>query len=331
MPLLLGRGLPGISFNASLDRYSIEFTNVNDIEGLRSLFSDTWSKTNSILIVLNTIRSSIEVYREIKDLVRDEARVFYLSANIVPKQRARRIENIRRYLRDNKKVVLVSTQVVEAGVDLDFDAAIRDIAPLDSIVQVAGRCNRHGEKKRGRVAVIYLDGGSHARKIYGRVLIDVVEEVLKARGRINERELSNLMEEYYSMVEKRLNLEDESNELIERAKSLDFDAFSRFSIIEDQAKFPVFIELDDEATKSLEEFRNIYRSFRNIRELRDLFKLRAQLRKARISLENYMVSVREPPLEEDEYKMRVVHKDEIEAYYDMETGFKLERGGSEFW
>lgn len=120
---------------------------------------DMWSRANSLLVVLNTIKSSIEVYRELKDLS-GEADVFYLSANILPKQRARRIERIRDCLREGRRVVLISTQVVEAGVDLDFDAAIRDIAPLDSIVQVAGRCNRHGKKSRGPQASCGLRGPS---------------------------------------------------------------------------------------------------------------------------------------------------------------------------
>jgi len=80
----------------------------------------------------------------------------------------------------------------------------------------------------------------------------------------------------------------------------------------------------------LREFRSIYRRFRGAKDLRDIFRLRAELRRARIALENYIVSVRESPVEEDEYGMRVVHREEVEAYYDMETGFRLERGVQNF-
>ncbi len=331
MPLLLGKGLPGISLKTSLNRYSIHPTDVRSLDELRSLFLKIWPEVRSLLVVLNTIRTSIDVYRELKGLVGDEAEVFYLSANIVPKERAHRIERIRKILEEGRKVLLVSTQVVEAGVDLDFDAAIRDVAPLDSIVQVAGRCNRHGVKGRGKVFVLRLDDGSHARRIYGRVLIDVVEEVLRSRSAIEEKELSEVMDAYYSLLEERLDLNDRSSDLIKRAQLLDFDAFSSFSIIEDQSKFPIFIELDDNATNALEDFRRAYRLFKRSNSLKEMFKRRAELRRARIAVEGYMVSVREPPIEKDEYGLRVVGRDEVEAYYDMETGFKLDRGGSEFW
>ena len=65
--------------------------------------------------------------------------MFFLTTSIVPKHRKERIDKIK----DSKKRrIVVSTQMIEAGVDIDMDIVIRDLAPLDSINQSAGRCNR---------------------------------------------------------------------------------------------------------------------------------------------------------------------------------------------
>ncbi len=75
----------------------------------------------------------------------------YLSTNIIPKQRKERVALIKYLLEAGYKPIVVSTQVVEAGVDLDFDEVWRDIGPLDSIIQVAGRCNREERGILGKV------------------------------------------------------------------------------------------------------------------------------------------------------------------------------------
>ncbi|MDU1443436.1 MAG: CRISPR-associated helicase Cas3', partial [Clostridium cochlearium] len=102
----------------------------------------------SYLIICNTINQSLKIYDSLKNLDRE---VYYLSTNLLPFHRKNIINEVSYMLKKGENIILVSTQVVEAGVDFDFDVVIRDIGPMDSIIQAAGRCNRNGKKKNGEV------------------------------------------------------------------------------------------------------------------------------------------------------------------------------------
>jgi CRISPR-associated endonuclease/helicase Cas3 len=103
----------------------------------------------SVLIVVNTRPAALAMYREIK---RRNLGVplYHLSTNMCPAHRMAVLErHIKRKLKAREPVICVSTQLIEAGVDIDFGAVIRSLAGLDSIAQSAGRCNRHGLREDG--------------------------------------------------------------------------------------------------------------------------------------------------------------------------------------
>jgi CRISPR-associated endonuclease/helicase Cas3 len=103
----------------------------------------------SVLIVVNTRPSALAVYQEIKSRNLG-APLYHLSTNMCPAHRMAVLErHIKRKLEAKEPVVCVSTQLIEAGVDIDFGAVIRSLAGLDSIAQSAGRCNRHGLREDG--------------------------------------------------------------------------------------------------------------------------------------------------------------------------------------
>ena len=102
---------------------------------------------------------------------------FHLSARMCPAHRAQKLRDLRARLEDRRlSCKLVSTQVVEAGVDLDFPVVFRSMAGLDSIAQAAGRCNRNGRMERGQV---YLFQSEHANsERYFRDTAQCAEQVL---------------------------------------------------------------------------------------------------------------------------------------------------------
>jgi CRISPR-associated endonuclease/helicase Cas3/CRISPR-associated endonuclease Cas3-HD len=86
----------------------------------------------------------------------DERALVHLSTRLRPRDRLVLIEATKRLTERSVPLVAVSTQLIEAGVDISFDRVYRDIAPIDSVVQAAGRCNRSFERDRGTVTLWWL-------------------------------------------------------------------------------------------------------------------------------------------------------------------------------
>jgi len=116
---------------------------------IADLAEQTLQEKDSVLIVVNTRPSALALYREIKGRNLG-AELYHLSTNMCPAHRMDVLEQkIKPKLKAKAPVICVSTQLIEAGVDIDFGAVIRALAGLDSIAQSAGRCNRHGEREDG--------------------------------------------------------------------------------------------------------------------------------------------------------------------------------------
>ncbi len=113
---------------------------------------------NSFLAVVNTKPQAKELF----ELVRESScadYVYHLSTNMCPAHRKKVISEITQNLSCGKRIVCVSTRLIEAGVDVSFEGALRYMAGLDSIIQTAGRCNRNNElQEKGKVAIFaYAD------------------------------------------------------------------------------------------------------------------------------------------------------------------------------
>lgn len=109
--------------------------------------------SDSLLIVCNTKREAAEIVQVLHELT--EVKIFHLSAGMCMAHRKRTTEELDLALEQKEKLICVSTQVIEAGVDISFGAVIRLAAGLDNIVQTAGRCNRHGEYEKPQPVEVY--------------------------------------------------------------------------------------------------------------------------------------------------------------------------------
>lgn len=104
-------------------------------------------KYSQALCIVNSRSHARELYK----LISDHKGTFHLSACMCPRHRSNMLSTIRSDLKNGGQCRVISTQLVEAGVDLDFPVVFRASAGLDSIAQAAGRCNREGQLDRGHL------------------------------------------------------------------------------------------------------------------------------------------------------------------------------------
>lgn len=118
--------------------------------------ADRLLDTPQVLCVVNLKRHALALIEKLED--RCSEGLFHLSTNLCPAHRMRVLDQVRQRLsRDpSERCLLVSTQCVEAGVDVDFPAVWRAFGPLDTIAQAAGRCNRHGLRSDPAPVTIFL-------------------------------------------------------------------------------------------------------------------------------------------------------------------------------
>jgi CRISPR-associated endonuclease/helicase Cas3 len=121
------------------------------------------------LTVVNTKKDALALFRLLRKL---DPQALYLSTDLCSKHRREVVARVKQRLAAGEPCHLVSTQLIEAGVDLDFPLVLRALAPLDSLIQTAGRCNREGKLTMGRVIIFQPgEGGSPGDEYKRRVNI----------------------------------------------------------------------------------------------------------------------------------------------------------------
>ncbi|MGH7799630.1 MAG: CRISPR-associated helicase Cas3' [Thermodesulfobacteriota bacterium] len=283
------------------------------------------------LFIFNTIGSAREFYNLLKENGLEQKEMTFLSTHVIPKERLERIEEIRK----GKRRIAVATQLVEAGVDIDFDIVYRDFCPLDSINQSAGRCNRNGLSLGGEIRVVRLrdekTGRDYATYIYNKnsILLDNTKKILSGKKEISESEFLGLIDDYYKLIVDAKS-DQKSREILEAFYKLNYDGdkgIRSFGLIEeDYEKVDIFVQFDNEAIV-------LWKKFLEIREITNFFERRKEFGKIKAKFYEYVVSVPRrgdlnlPAIDEG---IPFVSNFQLEEYYDSETGYKL-KGGVAIW
>lgn len=217
------------------------------------------NKDKSILMIFNTKKVVSDVYDYIlknnKELEICEDNIYYLTTFLCPAHRKDIIKDMKEKLEKGIKIICVSTQLIEAGVDIDFDYVIRALAGFDSIVQSAGRCNREGKiEGKGRISLVKL-----SKKIENLDFLEDIKDkkeisniILKEQNILLE--LNNLSKKFYDEYFKANNddkefwqfndkgLSDNDKNLLEKIgnKNLKY-ASEKFNLIDNKNTVSVLV------------------------------------------------------------------------------------------
>lgn len=291
------------------------------LEELAEMFPDSDS---SHLFIFNTISSAKKFYKMLTDKGFSPK---FLSSQVIPKHRLELIKQIK----EGKHKLVVSTQLVEAGVDIDFEVVVRDFAPLDSINQSAGRCNRNNSKdQKGKIYLFEcIDGNrSFASRIYDITLLELTRSILENRSKLEETKFYEIINQYFNKTQQ-VVAQGISDQLIEAIEKLRYDstdtdvvAVESFDLIaNDFPKIDVFVEADDDATL-------LWEQYLELKNIEDYFQRRQEFNKIRKHFYQYIISIPKNTKNQPNFfgELGFVPKETIDIYYDSKTGtgYKLE-------
>lgn len=119
--------------------------------------TEQYQKNGNLLLVVNTKQAALTMFQKLKERNKNNATVLHLSTNMCPAHRRTVIQQMREQLAAHQPLICVTTQLIEAGVDISFRCVVRSMSGLDHAAQAAGRCNRNGEYDCCSVYLIQLE------------------------------------------------------------------------------------------------------------------------------------------------------------------------------
>ena len=192
-----------------------------------------------VLCIVNVKKTAQRIF----DLLGEQEGTYHLSTNLYPVHREQVLEEIRERLKDGKPCRVISTSLVEAGVDLDFPCVYREINGLDSIVQAAGRCNREGRRmaEESVVHVFSLEKLAKNAQLAAEITKNVARSF--AEDLASPEAIRRYFEELYDLSGK--NRLDKKDIMGRSGKFAFADIANDVRLIEDRTK-PIFIPQTEE-------------------------------------------------------------------------------------
>ena len=192
----------------------------------------------SCLVILNTITDTKLLYDELSGLLPN---VILLNTHFIPADRSQKIDAVKALLGQGEQVILISTQLIEAGVDIDFPVVYRDLCPLPSLIQSAGRCNRNKKTDMGQVYFFQLkkdQGRPSSEVIYKKEAAEFLKFSKKEiQNGIEEKDLFKVQSKFFDFIRDNLNIgnfdfgTDQHANMIECVNKAQFELLGKFQLI----------------------------------------------------------------------------------------------------
>lgn len=227
------------------NRYSIE--RLPDPVTICDIANMIKKEESSVLVILNTIQDTKDLFVQLKEKLKGiDSEIILLNTHFTLNDRKAKIKHSKNLLNDGRRFILISTQLIEAGVDIDFPIVYRDFCPIPNIVQSAGRCNRNNKINNGKMIVFDLqkDNKSRSNLIYqgkDSRFLNFAKENIKNR-KLQESEIIDLQKSFFEDVQKNTlfgthyinQSKNEEIDFIECIKDLAFEKIGKFQLIDEQ-------------------------------------------------------------------------------------------------
>ncbi|MEO8008202.1 MAG: CRISPR-associated helicase Cas3', partial [Betaproteobacteria bacterium] len=230
---------------AALERVTVRWPEADEKRTWTQLAAELRDEKQA-LVVVNLKRHALALLDELSGT----EGMFHLSTNLCAEHRRVVLSRVRKQLKYGKPCRLISTQCVEAGVDLDFPLVYRALAPLEAIAQAAGRCNREGRlKEKGKVIVFELNEEANWRRQYPTHSYYQAAEVTRTLliRRNGELDINDpaLFREYYQRLYDLNDPASQNQVLNDAIKELDFAEIARCYRLIDQSAIQVLVPWAD--------------------------------------------------------------------------------------
>lgn len=300
--------------NDNIKRHKITLKDTDILKSIEDV--KIKAKNSSVLIIANTVEKAIKIFDECQN--KNIANVNLLHARFNQKDRRQKEENIKEFNLKKEKGIWITTQLVEASLDIDFDYLYTEMSTLDSLFQRMGRCyrNRHYSNEESNICIFTRDtsgiGSIYDKEIYNKSieLLSVYDNMF-----LNEKIKVELVDKLYS--EEMLNGTKFMKEF-EQAK-YELDNIIDYEVTKEQAQ-RIFRNIDSINViprQCYDQKRNLFKEYKELLSKRKY----AEAYKKKVDINDYTITVMKSFL-----KQRYSIIDEIEDIYVVDLKYSSQKG-----